>query len=262
MSEPRPQKKSRLHSRITMRATMQINTFTRCLKLAMLQGMRLGNFLPPVLLGQSLKPLAKWVPTHSKGNAFCCSSGEEMWGMNYQLQDKIMFGQHPAQNGNASGISKLRDMDPGQQKTLDEITALGKQHLLKLQLLWLSAGVTCCWSAATVLKTAKPSCHSRSLGKNNAVTLLSQAQVQHSYKYLLLMAVTYKAALWLRTKQYRNSACWSMAAGDLSRARGWEERKGIWGRKQWSSTRDVKHKGFQGKAEVSFRDVQQRRKNE
>jgi len=55
--------------------------------------------------------------------------------MNYQLQDKIMFGQHPAQNGNASGISKLRDMDPGQQKTLDEITALGKQHLLKLQLL-------------------------------------------------------------------------------------------------------------------------------
>jgi len=59
MSEPRPQKKSRLHSRITMRATVQINTFTRCLKLAMLQGMRLGNFLPPVLLGQSLKPLAK-----------------------------------------------------------------------------------------------------------------------------------------------------------------------------------------------------------
>lgn len=65
----------------------------------------------------------------------------------------------------------------------------------------------CCRSVATVLRKTNPWFHSGSLGKNNAVTLLSQAQVQHLYKYLLLVAVTYKAVLQLRKKkEYRNSA--------------------------------------------------------
>lgn len=41
-----------------------------------------------------------------------------MWGMNDQ--NKIMFGQHPAQNRNVIlGISKVRDVDPEQQKHWD-----------------------------------------------------------------------------------------------------------------------------------------------
>lgn len=53
-----------------------------------------------------------------------------------------------------------------------------------------------------------------------------------------------------------------MDKDDPSRARDWEEGKGIRGRKQCGSTRDVKHKGFWGKAEVSFGHMQQLRKNE
>lgn len=52
-----------------------------------------------------------------------------------------------------------------------------------------------------------------------------------------------------------------MDTDGCTRARGWEEGKGIQGRKQHSSTRDVKHKGFQGRAEVNFRHMQRLRKN-
>lgn len=77
---------------------------------------------------------------------------------------------------------------------------------------------------------------------------MSQTLVQ----YLLLVAVVYKAVLQLRGKKERNPACWCMDTDDPDKATGQEERKSIQGQKQSSSTRDVKCKGFQGKAEVNF----------
>lgn len=150
-----------------------------------------------------------------------------------------MFGQHAAQNGNViSGISKAA-------KTLNEIMALGK----------LSTRVNCScrdyqqeeraadqqwlfWWRPTLAFVAE------AWEQNNAATLVSQTQAQHLYKYLLLMAVTYKAVLLLRKKkrEYRNSGCWSMDTDDPSRARGWEEGKGIQGSKQCSCTRDSRER--------------------
>lgn len=83
--------------------------------------------------------------------------------------------------------------------------------------------------------------------------------MQHLYKYLLFTAATYKTVLQL--KDDRNAACWSLATDDSSRARGWEEGKGIWGRMECSSTRDLKHKGFQEKAENFFRHLKELRRN-
>lgn len=115
-----PKKKSRLSSQITMKTTVQINIFTKCLKLAMLQGTRLGSFFPLFcqdnLHRQTCSRAARKVPW----NTFCCSTGKVMWHMNRQVQDKSMFGQHPASNGFVVlGINKFRGMDPGQQKNTE-----------------------------------------------------------------------------------------------------------------------------------------------
>lgn len=78
---------------------------------------------------------------------------------------------------------------------------------VQLQLLWPSAGGTCCWSVLTVLRKTNPCCHSRCLGKHSLGALLSQAFIQ----YLLLVALVDKALLQLREKKgYRNPACWCM----------------------------------------------------
>lgn len=119
--------KGRLSSPITMKATVQINIFTKCLKLAMLQGTRLGNFFPLFcqdnLHRQTCSRAARKVPC----NTFCCSTGKVMWYMNNWVQDKNTFGQHPASNGFVVlGINKFRGMDPGQQKTLNETMVWGK----------------------------------------------------------------------------------------------------------------------------------------
>lgn len=95
------------------------------------------------------KPLAKRVVTHSRGstkipwNTFCCSAGEEVRGMDDA--DKIVFGQRPAQHESViSGISKVRNRDPGQHKHGMRQWLCVTELLSKLQLLWLSAGGTCC----------------------------------------------------------------------------------------------------------------------
>lgn len=117
MSEPPPKKNVRISSQITMSATAQIYSQSAsnspCCRSSPCSAR-------PISVN---KPLAKRVVTHSRGatkipcSTFCCSTGEETWGTNHQVQDKAMFGQHPARNRDVvSGIGKVTDMDPGQQK--------------------------------------------------------------------------------------------------------------------------------------------------
>lgn len=126
----------------------------------------------------------------------------------------------------------------------------------QLQLLWPSAGGTCCWSVLTVLRNTNPCVHSRCLGKHSSGTLLSQALVQ----YLLLVAVVYKAVLQLSGK--KDTETQPAGASPLQGNRLGGEEKYTEGRKQSISTGDVKCKGFRGMAEVNFRHMQQLWKDE
>lgn len=79
----------------------------------------------------------------------------------------------------------------------------------------------------------------------------------------MLVAVVYKAVLQLRgKKEIQKPSLLVHGHSCPDKATGSEERKSVQGRKQSSSTRDVKFKGFWGKAEVNFRHMQQLRKHE
>lgn len=188
-----------------MRATVQIHSLSASnLSCCRVQGWVVFSLCSARTMAVD-KPQAKVIITqqrrHKDSNTFCCSTGDEMWGMNDQ--NKIMFGQHPAQNKNvSSGIHKVRDVDLEQQNHWDNGFGY-TEHPSKLQLLWLSARGTCRWSVDFGGRATLAFIAGAWQKKINSVTLLSQAQVQHLHKYL--MAVTHKAVLQLRKKLYRHS---------------------------------------------------------
>lgn len=95
---------------------MQINIVTKCLKLAMQQGTRLNNLFPLFCLENVCKLTSSKVSSNTQQRSYKDTpTVEEMLDINHD-QDKLMSGQHSAQNGNVLDISKVRVMDSKQQK--------------------------------------------------------------------------------------------------------------------------------------------------
>lgn len=148
-TQPPSKEETRISCQIT-RATVQITIFTKCLKLVVLQGTGLGESFPLFCQDNVCKQTSSEESSYTQQR-----SHKNMveyflllnWGRSAGMDDvdKVVFGQHPAQNESViSGISKVRNRDPGQQNHGMRQWLWVTELLSKLQLLWLSAGGTCC----------------------------------------------------------------------------------------------------------------------
>lgn len=97
---------------------MKINIVTKCVELATQQCTRLSNLFPLFCLDNICKPTSSKVSSNTQQRSHKdIRTEEEMLGINDHVQDKLMSGQHSAQNRNVVlDISKVRDMNPRQQK--------------------------------------------------------------------------------------------------------------------------------------------------
>lgn len=87
-------------------------------QVAMQQDIRLSNLFPLFCLDNVCKPTPSRVSSNTQQRSHKDTpTVEEMLGINEHIQDKLMSGQHSAQNGNVVlDISKVRDVDSRQQK--------------------------------------------------------------------------------------------------------------------------------------------------
>lgn len=189
----------RIWRQITSRATVQINIVTKCLKVAIQQGTKLSNLFPLFCLDNICKPTSSKVSSNMQQRSHKdAPTVEEMLGINYHVQDKLMSGQHSAQNGNVVlDIRKVMDVDSRQQKHwirqwfgvnwASECSCSCSDHQQEERAAdqyWLF------WGRPTLAFIADA-------WENSSGTLLSQALLQ----YWLLVAVVYKAVLQLRGKK-------------------------------------------------------------
>lgn len=83
----------------------------------MQQGTRLSNLFPLFCLDNVCKLTSSKVSSNTQQKSHKDTpTAEEMFGINDHVQDKLLSGQHSAQNGNVLDISKVRDVDSRQQK--------------------------------------------------------------------------------------------------------------------------------------------------
>lgn len=100
---------------ITLRATVQINIVTKCLKVAMQQGTRLSNFSCSAWTMSVNQPLAKGVAKHSWGTtktAQCGRNAEYKWSHSRQTRVWSAFSTE----WKCCLGHQQRDMDSRQQK--------------------------------------------------------------------------------------------------------------------------------------------------